>query len=285
LHPALQLGATEQAGARWDSLPPLTSVNRLGSLKPGATVLLAGRPAGKDPSEVPLLAFQRYGRGTATVVGAQDTWLWQMDAKISLEDQTHESLWRQLLRWSLDGVPDRVEVVAIPSRVGPGEPVVLHARVTDEAFLEANDAGVTARAIAPSGRVVEVPMAWTLREDGAYEGRFVADEAGMYRLEAVARRGKDTTSAAPAALLVDDFGADVEQAELRTPLLRRVATETRGRYYPLADAARLADDVAFTESGVTVRESRDLWDMPAIFFAMVLLLGAEWGYRRYLGLA
>jgi len=28
-----------------------------------------------------------------------------------------------------------------------------------------------------------------------------------------------------------------------------------------------------------------LWDMPVIFFAMVLLLGAEWGYRRYLGLA
>lgn len=285
LHPALQLGPTEQAGARWDSLPPLTSVNRLGSLKPGATVLLAGRAAGKDPIEVPLLAVQRYGRGTATVIGAQDTWLWQMDARITLEDQTHESLWRQLLRWSLDGVPERVDVVAIPSRVGPGEPVVLHARVADEAFLEANDATVTARAIAPSGRVIAVPMAWTLREDGAYEGRFVADEAGMYRLEAMARRGKDSASAVPAALLVDDFGADVEQAELRTPLLRRIADETGGRYYPLADAARLAADVVFTESGVTVRESRDLWDMPAMFFALLLLLGAEWGYRRYLGLA
>lgn len=284
-HPALQLGPTEAAGARWDSLPPLTSVNRLGSLKPGATVLLAGRPAGKDEAEVPLLAVQRYGRGTATVIGAQDTWLWQMDARITLEDQTHESLWRQLLRWSLDGVPERVEIVAIPSRVGPGEPVVLHARVADEAFLEANDATVTARATAPSGRVIEVPMAWTLREDGAYEGRFVADEAGMYRLEAVALRGKDTTNAAPAALLVDDFGADVEQAELRTSLLKRIAEETGGRYYPLADAARLADDVVFTESGVTIRESRDLWDMPAMFFALVLLLGAEWGYRRYRGLA
>jgi hypothetical protein len=178
-----------------------------------------------------------------------------------------------------------VEVVAIPSRVGPGEPVVLHARVADEAFLEANDAVVTARATAPSGRVIEVPMAWTLREDGAYEGRFVADESGMYRIEAIARRGKDSSSAAPAALLVDDFGADVEQAELRTPLLRRIADETGGRFYPLAEVARLSDDVVFTESGITVRESRDLWDVPAMFFALVLLLGAEWGYRRYLGLA
>jgi hypothetical protein len=86
-------------------------------------------------------------------------------------------------------------------------------------------------------------------------------------------------------LLADDHGADVEQAELRSPLLRRISRETGGRYYPLADAARLTEDVEFTESGVTVRESRDLWDMPAMFFLLVALLGAEWGYRRWRGLA
>jgi hypothetical protein len=283
LHPALQLGATEAAAARWDSLPPLTAVNRLGSLKPGATALLTGRVAGG--SDVPVLAVQRFGRGTAAVFGVQDTWLWQMHADIPLEDQTHEALWRQVLRWSLDEVPDRVELSASPSRVGPGEPVVLRARVADEAYLETNDAQVTARVTTPAGRVVEVPLAWTLKEDGAYEGRFVAEEMGMYRIDGEARRGRDTTRASAAALLVDDYGADVEQAELRSPLLRRIATETGGRYYPIADAARLVDDVNFTDSGVTVRESRDLWDMPIVFFVLVGLLGFDWGYRRWRGLA
>jgi len=283
LHPALQLGATEAAAARWDSLPPLTSVNRLGSLKPGATALLTGRASGGN--DVPVLAVQRFGRGTAAVFGVQDTWLWQMHANIPLEDQTHESLWRQVLRWSLDEVPDRVELSASPSRVAPGEPVVLRARVADEAYLETNDAQVTARITTPAGRMVEVPLAWTLKEDGAYEGRFVAEEMGMYRIDGEARRGTDTTRAAAAALLVDDHGADVEQAELRSPLLRRIATETGGRYYPLADAGRLVEDVVFTDSGVTVRESRDLWDMPIIFFVMVGLLSGDWGYRRWRGLA
>jgi len=283
LHPALQLGATEAAAARWDSLPPLTSVNRLGSLKPGATALLTGRQPGG--SDVPVLAVQRFGRGTAAVFGVQDTWLWQMHANIPLEDQTHESLWRQVLRWSLDEVPDRVELSASPSRVAPGEPVMLRARVADEAYLETNDAQVTARVTTPAGRVVEVPLAWTLKEDGAYEGRFVAEEMGMYRVDGEARRGSDTTRAAAAALLVDDYGADVEQAELRAPLLRRIAAETGGRYYPLADAGRLAEDVMFTDSGVTVRESRDLWDMPIVFFVLVGLLGCDWGYRRWRGLA
>jgi len=284
VHPALQLGPTEVAGARWDSLPPLTTVNRFGSLRPGATALLTGK-AQEGTSSVPVLSVQRFGKGTVALVGVQDTWLWQMHADIPLEDQIHESFWRQLIRWSLAAVPERVEVVATPSRVGPGEPVVLHARVADAAFLESNDAVVTARVTAPSGRAFDVPMSWTLKEDGAYQGRFVAEEEGMYQVEAQAVTPADTIRASPAALLADDHGADVEQAELRSPLLRRIASETGGRYYPLSDAGRLEEDVGFTESGVTVKESRDLWDMPVLFFLLVLLLGAEWGYRRRRGLA
>ena len=141
------------------------------------------------------------------------------------------------------------------------------------------------RIVTPSGRTVEQPLTWTMRGDGGYEGRFVAEETGMYRLEAEARRGRDTARAAPAALLVDDYGADVEQAELRTPLLRRIAGETGGRYYPLAEAGRLADDVMYTQSGVIVRESRDLWDMPFVFLLLIGLLGGDWAYRRARGLA
>src|ERR1043166_5959911 len=96
VHAALQLGPTEEAATRWDSLPPLTSVNRLGALKPGATALLVGRPTGSGQPQVPVLATQRFGRGTAAVLGVQDTWLWQMDASIPVEDQTHQTLWRPL---------------------------------------------------------------------------------------------------------------------------------------------------------------------------------------------
>ena len=56
-------------------------------------------------------------------------------------------------------------------------------------------------------------------------------------------------------------------------------------FYALGDAGRLVDDVMYTESGVTVRESRDLWDMPIVFLLLVGLLGADWGYRRRRGLA
>jgi uncharacterized membrane protein len=286
LFPALHLAGANAGGheGRWDSLPALTTVNRTGGARPGATVLVTGRPAAGGP-DVPVLAFQRFGRGVAAVLNVQDTWLWQMHASITPEDQTHETLWRQLLRWLLEGVPQRVDVAASPPRAGPGEPVTIRARVNDETFVDVNDAQVVAHVTAPSGRRVDVPLEWTLREDGGYAGRFLAEELGVYRLEGEARRGRDTTRSRPASLLVDDHGADVEQPELRAPLLRRLAAETGGHYYPLAEAGRLPDDVIYTESGVTVRDARDLWDMPAVFLMLITLLGVEWAYRRWRGLA
>ena len=41
----------------------------------------------------------------------------------------------------------------------------------------------------------------------------------------------------------------------------------------------------YTESGVTLREARDLWDMPIVFLLLLTLLGTEWVYRRWRGLA
>ena len=287
VHAALRLRDTDAANAaRWDSLPPLTSVNHVGPLRAGATTLLTGRPPGSDAgADVPLLAFQHYGRGMGIVFGVQDSWLWRMHASMPVNDATHATFWRQVLRWMVEGVPDQVEVTAVPSRVEPGEPVTLRARVVDSTFGAVNGAAVVARLTTPTGAIVDVPMERALRDDGAYTARYVAAERGAYALQALARTGRDTLRSSPGALLADDQGADVEQAELRTPLLRHVADETGGRYYPLADANRLLDDVSFTESGVTQRDARDLWDAPIVFLALVLLLGAEWAWRRHRGLA
>lgn len=283
--PALQLRASDTASARvWDSLPPLTVVNALGSLRPGATAYLTGRAEG-ETTDQPVLATQRFGRGTATVFTAQDSWLWKMHADIPVEDATHVTLWRQLVRSLTEESPDRVELAVTPDRVAPGEPVEIRARVADEQYLDVNDAAVTATVRTPSGREAEVPLEWALTENGVYTGRFVAEEAGVYAVGAESRRGRDVAAASSVAMLADDQGADVEQAELRAPLLQRIARETGGRYYPLAEAERLSDDVLYTESGVTVREALDLWDMPVVFLVLATLLGAEWALRRSRGLA
>ncbi len=284
-HAALQISETETASqAKWGSLPPLTAVNSLGALRPGATALLTGR-ATESTIDQPLLAYHRYGRGIGAVFGVQDSWLWRMHADMAVDDATHITLWRQLLRWLVDGAPDRIAVTALPDRLGTGEPATLSAQVADASYLDINDGTVTTTVISPSGVATDVPLEWSVRADGVYAGRFVPSETGVHTLATQVVRGVDTLRSNTGTLLVDDADADVTQAEQRITLLRRMAQETGGRYVPLADAARLADDVQYTEAGVVVRESRDLWDMPAVFLLLALFLGAEWIWRRWSGLA
>lgn len=286
-HAALRLRDSEAASAaRWDSLPALTSVNRLGALRAGATMLLTGDVHGGDASAgVPVLVIQRYGRGTGIVFGVQDSWLWRMHASMPVDDATHATFWRQLLRWMVEGVPDRIEIAAAPPRTGPDEPVVLRAHLVDSTFRGVNSASLAAQVTTPQGTIVTVPLERSPGGEGTYSARYVGRERGTYTLTALGTMGSDTLQSAAAALLVDDRGADVEQAELRTPLLRQIAGETGGRYYRLADAGALVEDVNYTESGATTRDAFDLWDMPIVFLLLVTLLGAEWLHRRRLGIA
>ncbi len=285
LHPALQLGATmSEDTARWDSLPAVTTVNRLGSLRAGATELLAGR-VGSRGADLPVLAVERYGRGVSAVLGIEDTWLWKMDPTAPVANRSFETFWRQMIRWALDQVPDRLEITPVPARVGPGEAVTIQARAVDSAYTDMNDATVVARVMAPSGTETDVPLDWTLRDDGTYAGQFVPTELGTYRLSAYAARGADTTRSAQGGILVDLRGADMDHPELRTALLKRIAEETGGRYYALADLSQLPDDVVLTESGIVAHETRDLWDMPVVVLLLIALLAAEWIYRRRRGLA
>ena len=60
----------------------------------------------------------------------------------------------------------------------------------------------------------------------------------------------------------------------------RVADNTAG---PLE--SEYSTHVKYTESGVSVREALDLWDMPVIFLLLAALLGTEWAIRRSRGLA
>lgn len=285
VHPALQLreslGASRQ---RWDSLPPLTLVNQLGALRAGATLLLSGRTEG-GRSDVPILSWQRYGRGMSAVFAAQDSWLWRMDASIAVEDRSHHTFWRQMIRWLVDDVPAPFDVVATPARVAPGESVLLRAQVATPQFEDVNNATVAAVVTGPTGTSESLTLEWSLRGDGSYSARFTPQDTGRYTIDATAITSRDSSQAVTTEVLVDERGADVAQAELRTPLLRRIADETGGRYYPIDAAAALADDATYTDAGVTVREAQDLWDMPVIFLLLALALGLEWGYRRWRGLA
>ncbi len=284
-HAMMQIAETEDASARrWKSLPELSTFNRVGKLKPGATALLMGSGDGVRGSQ-PVLAHQRFGRGQALVLVVQDSWIWQMHADIPLEDMTHETLWRQLLRWLVTGVPGQVSVAMPADRVAPGEAVRLTAEVNDGGYLKVNNSRVVARVTSPSGAVSELPMEWTVDRDGEYRTGFTAAEPGLYEIAVEATSGGKTTTAETTFLAAEESRAEYFGAQLRAPLLERVAEETGGRFYTPANVASLPEDLSITGKGATVIEELELWDMPVNLLLLVLLVGAEWAVRKRRGLA
>ena len=279
-----QLGANEAASAeRWNTLPGVTAVNRVDEVKPGATVLLTGTD--ETRAERPMLIFQRYGRGKSFAFLPQDSWVWQMHASIPVDDMTHENFWRQLLRWLVEGVPDQVEPTLTTERVEPGEAATLTANVVDPAFVELNDASVTATVTGPDGAVADVPMSWDGEHPGQYTATIPTKALGWYEAKIDATRAGKPVGSAVTHFRAAPGDAEFFDATMHAATLRRIAEDTGGRFYRPSDTATLADDLRYTGRGVTTVEEHELWHMPIVLMLLVGLLCGEWGYRRVVGLA
>ena len=280
-HVATQIADTEElSAARWQELPPITVVNPISEVKPGATTLLTA--AGGD---LVVLAFQRYGAGKALAFPVQDSWTWQMHAEIDVEDLTHETYWRRLLRWLVDGVPDQVVVDLPNDRVQPDETVEILAAVGDANFEELNNSAVLASVTHPNGEFTDLPMEWTAEQDGEYRTSFTPTTEGFYEIRVEAMAGDEVLGEDLAYVQVAPSDAEFYDSTMRAPLLERVAEETGGRFYTPETVASLPDDIQYVGGGVTVVEEHDLWDMPALLLLLATLVLGEWGYRRFRGLA
>jgi uncharacterized membrane protein len=279
-----QLAATEAASMeKWNSLPVITTVNRISGVKPGATVLLTGTD--ENRAEQPMLVHQRYGRGKTFAFLPQDSWMWQMHHSIAVDDLTHENFWRQMLRWLVDGVPDQVEPTFATERVEPGEAAQLVANVVDPSFVELNDASVLVTVTGPDGAVIDVPMSWDGENPGEYAAAIPTKAPGWYEARLDATRGGKVVGSAATHFRAAPGDAEYFDATMHAGTLRRIADETGGRFYEAGDTGSLAEDLRYTGRGVTTVEEHDLWHMPIVLMLLVGLLCAEWGYRRAVGYA
>jgi uncharacterized membrane protein len=265
---------------RWKKLPYLMNWQDAGDPKRGALVLAEATPAGGS-RKIPLLVTQNYGHGRTAVFASSGSWRWQMQQPV--EDRTHEMFWQQFLRWLVAGSPGHVAVATPKSLLADESRVRLRAEVRDKSYLPAADADVRAHIIGPDNFSEDV----MLRPDPQERGTFIADwdapKPGSYLAEVVSRRGEEDLGRDVLTFRREDGIAENFRTEQNRDLLEKLATQTGGRYYRPNETGRLASEIEYSESGITVRETRDLWNMPIVFFLALMLRGGEWLLRRKWG--
>ena len=265
----------------WDDMPGLTSINFLGRIKPGA-VVLAEKPDDRFGAGEPLLAVQRYGRGRTAALATASTWRWQMH--LEAEDRRHERFWRQLIRWLVASAPQPVDVAVAGQRFAPADEVPVTVRVYNPDFAPVDDAEVTGYVLDPYGAQQQVAFQPDLAEAGAYIATFVPRDLGVYELEVEARYGETVRQARPQTFLVRDSQQEYFDATLKRDLLQRLAQASGGLYYDPNEATAIPDNLRGRRTSTSVYHAEYLWDMPALWGLILLLLCVEWVWRRRQGL-
>lgn len=268
----------DKSAQHWGILPYLASYQDPGTAKPGATVLAR---VAVDGRQVPLLITEKYGSGRTAVFATGGSWRWRMQQPVN--DKTQETFWRQLLRWTVSATPSRVVVSTKNATLEDEGHMQLRAEVRDLTYQPAPDAEVRAHIVQPDGSAQSVELRPEPQTPGEYVADWDAAKPGSYVAEISATKdgkalGKDVLS-----FRREDGVAENFHREQNRDLLTRLAEQTGGRYYSPSDAKRLPEEVAYSEAGVTSREFRDLWNMPAVFLLIGGLRSAEWLLRRRWG--
>lgn len=281
LHPATRLAVSAvENRQKWSELPPLASVAEVGGARPGAQVLAVALTAGGQPQ--PLIAAQRYGQGRSMVFAGEASWRWRMMRPAT--DTSYETIWRQLARWITAGAHGPVTIAAMSPTV-PGVTDRISVIVRDEDFRPVANAEVAVQLTAPNGETRQLTAALTSPQDGRYTVASRFDQPGVYRVEAVATRDKTRLGAASRPVLVGGADLEMTQPRLNEAVLRRLASETEGRYVRADQAGQLPLLLRESRADAGTPEQRDLWHNGWSLLAIVGLLAGEWVARRRAGLA
>jgi uncharacterized membrane protein len=263
---------------RWRKLPFLSDYQDPGSAKPGATVLAQMMIPGRT---MPLLATQSYGRGKTAVLATSGTWRWQMGSP--LDDPSHDLFWRQLLRWLAADSPGQVVATMAQQTLMDQGHVQLTAVVRDKEFTPAADAHVTAHVIGPEGLSTMVDLTPVPNTPGSFAMDWTAEKPGSYLAEVTADRAKAEVGKDVISFRREDGVAENFHTGQNRELLEKLSSETGGRYWTQDEMARLPKEISYSEAGISVRDTKELWDMPVVFLVLLGLMSADWLLRRKWG--
>lgn len=272
---------------RIDGMPPFQVINHVWGLKPGASAIAVAHD--DKGVEFPLLAVQNFGRGRTSALTVGDFFHWGMkDAGQHVE---MDKAWRQMMRWLVADVPNRVDCTAEPVAADANGAVQIKVHVRDEKFEAVDDATVNieiepvAIGLDVPGQPIKLEAEPALNEPGLYQATYVPRQTGGYRATATVKN----TAGADLGRAQAGWSTDLAAEEFRslTPnvaLLEEIARKSGGQVVAAADLEKFAGHLPQLQAPVMETWTQPAWHTPAIFaFALACLL-AEWGLRRWKGM-
>jgi len=164
--------------------------------------------------------------------------------------------------------------------------VSLTVTATDAEGKAAKDARVFCHILAPDGKTLEreakfgkLPGAGDVEAE-AFHTTFVPHVGGKYKVVATARADVADLGRDELSILVGDTSIELTETDPDRELLKKLADQSRGRYYGPEDAARIPDDIVIQTKKHTWTEKKPVWDRWWVFLTFLALVSAEWMLRK-----
>ncbi|MBI2925605.1 MAG: hypothetical protein HYY24_07870 [Verrucomicrobia bacterium] len=288
--------------ARLEAMVPFQVLNRMRDLKPGASPIATVTDA--HGAQHPALVVQRYGHGRGAALMIGDFWRWGLHDEVARRDM--DKAWRQLVRWLVVDVPRRIEMQAEPKPGDPNQAIVLQLRARDAEFhpLDNASASVTVRfvglpdpaslggGVSSGGSAVlrtnsvHLTAEPALNEAGLYQATFIPRETGAYLAEAVVTDANGVeVGRAEAGWTANPDAEEFRSLKPNRALLEAIAKKTGGEILAADKLEEFANRLPNRKVPITEAWSFPLWHQPAVFLFALLCFVAEWGLRRWKGMA
>jgi hypothetical protein len=161
--------------------------------------------------------------------------------------------------------------------------IPLRVEIRDRNYLPMSDARAEAHVMGPEGLSEKIELRPDPATPGLYTANWPAIPAGAYVVETIAKRGEEEAGRDTITFRRENGVAENFRVQQNRELLQKLALETGGEYYKPDELPKLVDQIAYSEAGISVREMRDLWDMPLLFLLALALKSSEWLLRRKWG--
>lgn len=250
----------------------LSGINQVKAVKANAKVELWA----EGETRQPLLVWHAYGRGKVVALLSNAFHLWGAPEK---RDENYGRFWRQLVAFarSVDDDADLLKVALPKTELAPNESVTVTAIARHPG---GNEQALTVKAdVFPVESDTPVATRAFDRRADSFMAELPGMQPGRYVLRVTSQDGKEVLRTRYKLLLVGDVLA--ESANIRSD--RETFRKYSGEKHTFTpdDAAALEDRlIDAVRKNVVQREKFLIFETPALFIALVLLLLTEWFLRR-----
>jgi len=279
-HPLMQLDNDPAANREaWLDLPPLDGCNRVGAVKPGAT-LLAVRTV--DGATVPVMAMQDVGKGKVLGLAVDTTWRWEMMRDAEAPD-AFRRFWGNAVRYLAPDPrlePGRPQIQRSRERVAVGETVTLATRLVDTVYKPIRGADLAVQVRSPSGRAFAIYPRDGRGTPGVYSYDIALDEPGAWSVKVTYK-----DKMAEEVLHAGESDEELDDPRAWPERMADLAKATGGMASRPDQSADLLASLSLKTHEVRQTYVVALWNLPAAMVLFIALVCADCLIRKRRGMA